>query len=85
MNASLEIGEVAPDAEKALRKATDLSPYVREPSDIENALPSSTIDQVFVLDVGQGSANALVSGGDVVAYADLGAGILKNPHLAAGV
>ena len=78
VNANLEMGTAAPEVAAALRQATDLTPYVERPVDIESVLPSSRIDQVFVLDVGQGSANALVSNGDVVAYADLGAGVLKN-------
>ena len=78
VNASLQVGTVSNWIASALRKATDLTPHVAPPIDIENALPSSLIDQVFVLDVGQGAANALISGGDVVAYADLGAGVLKN-------
>lgn len=75
---SLRVGTVTKQIASALRKATDLTPYVAPTIDIKNALPSSLIDQVFVLDVGQGAANALISGGDVVAYADLGAGVLKN-------
>ncbi|QCI68360.1 MBL fold metallo-hydrolase [Phreatobacter stygius] len=64
---------------KALERATDLTPDIRPEAEIERALPTSAIDQVFVLDVGQGAANALVtSAGEVVAYVDLGAGVLRD-------
>lgn len=78
VRASLQVEAVSPRVAMALRQATDLTPYVERPIDIANALPFSPIDQVFVLDVGQGSGNALISGGHVLAYADLGAGVLKN-------
>ncbi|WP_319797412.1 hypothetical protein [Nitrobacter sp.] len=78
VNARFEMNAAAPEIAAALQKATDLTPYVQHPVDIESVMPSSTIDQVLVLDVGQGSGNALVSGGKVVAYADLGAGVLRN-------
>lgn len=62
-----------------LRTATDLSPHVVGDAAIRRALPTATIEQVIVLDVGQGSANALLdSANRVVAYVDLGAGVLKN-------
>lgn len=78
IRASLTMEAVSLKVATALRKATDLTPYVEQQIDIANALPSSPIDQVFVLDVGQGSGNALISGGQVLAYVDLGAGVLKN-------
>lgn len=64
---------------QALKQATDLTPYVEDEGDIEKALPSQPIEQIFVLDVGQGAANALVTqAGDVIGYVDLGAGVLKD-------
>lgn len=64
---------------RMLALATDLGPYVRPEDEIELALPASPIENIFVLDVGQGSANALVTAaGNVVAYVDLGAGVLAD-------
>jgi hypothetical protein len=64
---------------QTLERATDLTPDVRPEAEIERALPNASIEQVFVLDVGQGSASALVNfGGEVVAYVDLGAGVLRD-------
>jgi hypothetical protein len=64
---------------KAIKQATNLRPYVKPDPTITASLPSAVIDQVFVLDVGQGGANALLSvDGKIVAYVDLGAGVLAD-------
>lgn len=64
---------------RILAHATDLMPEVRPEDEIKQALPGSSIEHIFVLDVGQGSANALVtSEGNVVSYVDLGAGVLAD-------
>ncbi|MER8969197.1 hypothetical protein NKI25_26515 [Mesorhizobium sp. M0808] len=64
---------------RMLALATDLAPDVRPEDEIELALPASPIEHIFALDVGQGSANALVAAaGKVVAYVDLGAGVLAD-------
>ncbi|ESZ10198.1 hypothetical protein [Mesorhizobium sp. L48C026A00] len=64
---------------RMLAQATDLTPYVRPEDEIELALPASSIEHIFVLDVGQGSANALVTSADkVIAYVDVGSGVLKD-------
>lgn len=79
--ASIRFRDLNPKTISALNKAVDLNPYINSNKDIECALPSSVIEQVFVLDVGQGAANALVNpAGNVVAYVDVGAGILKNSN-----
>ncbi|MFA6965247.1 MBL fold metallo-hydrolase [Bosea sp. (in: a-proteobacteria)] len=63
----------------ALRKATQLT--ASNEGVVEAALPSAALDRVVVLDVGQGSANAVYNdAGEIVAYVDLGAGILKNSN-----
>jgi hypothetical protein len=47
--------------------------------EIENALgPSSTFDEIAVYDVGQGSANGLISNQEVVCYFDFGGGAAPN-------
>jgi hypothetical protein len=47
--------------------------------DIENALlSSSTFDEIAVYDVGQGSANGLISNQEVVCYFDFGGGAAPN-------
>jgi hypothetical protein len=64
---------------RSLRQATDLTPDVKPEADIKQAVPKALIDQIFVLDVGQGAANALVNtSNEVIAYVDLGAGVLKD-------
>jgi len=66
-------------ARKAIKQATDISGHIQSDASIRARLPSAALDQVFVLDVGQGGANALVDDhGDVVAYVDLGAGVLAD-------
>ncbi len=65
--------------QRAIRMATDLTPYVRSDAAIEATLPSARANKVIVLDVGQASANAVVDdSGDVIAYVDLGAPGLSN-------
>lgn len=77
--ATVSVRPVSKRLAQALEQATDLTPHIKPESDIEQALPTSSIEQVFVLDVGQGSANALVSSpGAVIAYVDLGAGVLRD-------
>ncbi|MFG1350226.1 hypothetical protein [Xanthobacter autotrophicus] len=62
-----------------LDEASDLTEFAVEDGVISTALGSLAIDQVFVLDVGQGSANALLSNqGNVVAYVDLGGGVQND-------
>jgi hypothetical protein len=79
LRATVSVRAASPELAQALKKATDLAPHVESDLDIEQALPSQSIQQIFVLDVGQGAANALVTAaGDVVAYVDLGAGVLKD-------
>jgi len=79
MRATASTRPLSPLLEQVLLKATDLTPEVKPEAVIEQALPMSTIEEIFVLDVGQGSANALVTGaGDVVAYVDLGGGVLAD-------
>lgn len=79
MRARISVQPLSERLAKALEDATDLAPDIRSEADIEQALPTSAIDQVFVLDVGQGAANALVtSAGEVVGYVDLGAGVLRD-------
>jgi hypothetical protein len=47
--------------------------------EIENALlPSSSFDEIGIYDVGQGSANGLVSNREVVCYFDFGGGAAPN-------
>ena len=77
--ARISVMPLSSGRKRALRRATDLTPDIALEADIVNTLPSAAIEQVFVLDVGQGSANALVtSAGEVIAYVDLGAGVLKD-------
>ncbi|CAM5770191.1 hypothetical protein LMIY3S_03089 [Labrys miyagiensis] len=77
--AAISIKRVSALRELQLKKATDLSPEIRTEQEIQGKLPSLPIEEVFALDVGQGAANALVTtGGNVAAYVDLGAGVLKD-------
>jgi beta-lactamase superfamily II metal-dependent hydrolase len=62
-----------------LSRATRLTDHVAQRRTLRSVLPSSQLDGVVVLDVGQGSAAALVDGsGHVRAYVDLGAGVLRH-------
>lgn len=76
------LGSNSPKVGK-LAAVTTLTP---DPADlIEKSLPTDVIDHVVVLDVGQGSSAALVSdAGDIVAYVDVGRGVLADaatfPH-----
>lgn len=75
----IDVSDASTPEADALSRVTSLSPHVVQDDAIEGALPTDEIDQVFVLDVGQGSAAALVTSDDnVVAYADLGAGVLRD-------
>lgn len=78
--ADLTVQQAPKKTADALTLAVDLTnDVVTNEAMLAGMLPSSAIEQIFVLDVGQGSANALVdSTGEVVAYVDLGAGILKH-------
>lgn len=77
--ADMDLRPLSARLRRAVKAATDLGAYVRSDAEITRALPTSDVDQVFVLDVGQGSANALVGRyGDVVAYVNLGAGVLAD-------
>jgi hypothetical protein len=77
--ANVTLSAASPNLAAALSTATDLKPEIRPEADIASVLPSRKIEQVFVLDVGQGAANALVDTyGEVVAYVDLGRGVLKD-------
>lgn len=79
LRARVSVRPVSKRVAQALERATDLSPHIAAEADMEQALPKATIDQIFALDVGQGSANALVSSANrVVAYVDLGAGVLAD-------
>lgn len=70
---------IKPAALSSLKRVTDLSPHVKPASEIIQALPIDSVERVFVLDVGQGAANALVTKSKkVVAYVDLGAGVLAD-------
>lgn len=76
---SLTLAKASDREADRLATVTDLAPDIADDADIETALPTDVIRQVFVLDVGQGSAAALVNrSAEVVAYADLGAGVLKD-------
>ncbi|WP_440639800.1 hypothetical protein ACSHT2_00160 [Bradyrhizobium sp. PUT101] len=67
------------DALDTLRRVTDLSPYAKPDESIRQALPTDGLEDVFVLDVGQGAANALVTKSrKVLAYVDLGSGVLAD-------
>ena len=62
-----------------LTRATRLNEHLAQRRTLRSVLPSVPIEGVVVLDVGQGSAAALVDGsGDVCAYVDLGAGVLRH-------
>lgn len=64
---------------RQIEQATDLGPEIKPESEIGEALSHSPIEHVFVLDVGQGAAAALVDSNDeIVAYVDLGAGVLRD-------
>jgi beta-lactamase superfamily II metal-dependent hydrolase len=77
--ADLHLRPLAARLRQAVKAATDLGPYVQSDADIKRALPTADVNQVFVLDVGQGAANALVDRyGDVIAYVDLGGGVLAD-------
>lgn len=79
LRARLSINAVSSAISKSLANATDLGPLELAQNAIESAIPTTAIEAIYVLDVGQGSAAALVGpGGDVVAYVDVGAGTLKN-------
>jgi beta-lactamase superfamily II metal-dependent hydrolase len=77
--ATAEVKSPRTDVKQALTRSTDLTPYKASDADIRNALSSPSVSEIFVLDVGQGSANALVNASNqVIVYVDLGAGVLKN-------
>lgn len=62
-----------------LKSVADLSPYVRPGGKIRDSLPTESPERIFVLDVGQGAANALITKSTkVLAYVDLGAGVLAD-------
>ncbi|QPF83947.1 hypothetical protein IC762_30555 [Bradyrhizobium genosp. L] len=72
-------GSIRQNALNTLKNVTDLSPHARPGEEIRQALPTGGLEDVFVLDVGQGAANALVSKSRKVrAYVDLGAGVLAD-------
>ncbi|HQS07894.1 MAG TPA: MBL fold metallo-hydrolase [Xanthobacteraceae bacterium] len=74
---SLALAPMRPGTQQALSRATALT--ASSDTDVKGALPVAVLDRIVVLDVGQGSANAVYNdAGEVIAYVDLGAGILKN-------
>lgn len=75
----IEVRHASEEMARILDEATDLTEFAVEDDVIRTALGSLAIDEVFVLDVGQGSANALLSSpGNVVAYVDLGGGVQND-------
>ncbi|WP_454916997.1 hypothetical protein [Xanthobacter sediminis] len=75
----IAVGQASEGMARILDEASDLTELAVEGDVIRTALSSLAIDQVFVLDVGQGSANALLSNqGNVVAYVDLGGGVQND-------
>ncbi|QHP72939.1 hypothetical protein EI171_39840 [Bradyrhizobium sp. LCT2] len=80
----VSIEPAAPDAGQFLNSLDPLDPVTGVPDateqEIENALrSSSTLDEIAVYDVGQGSANGLISNQEVVCYFDFGAAPLPTP------
>ncbi|ODM74993.1 hypothetical protein [Bradyrhizobium elkanii] len=70
---------ITPHVLSSLKRVTDLSPYAKSGDELREALPADSVERVFVLDVGQGAANALVTKSKkVLAYIDLGAGVLAD-------
>lgn len=72
---------VAPDLSRRLDQAFDMALWPdAEVDDLRATLaPRCVIDQLAVLDIGQGSANALLcTCGIAVAYFDLGCGVYRN-------
>ncbi len=82
----VEVASIAPAAFEAVQFLNSLDPLdpatgVQDAAeqDIENALlPSSAFEEIGVYDVGQGSANGLVSSQEVVCYFDFGGGVAGN-------
>ena len=75
----VSIEPAASDAGQFLNSLDPLDPATGVPDateqEIENALrTSSTFDEIAVYDVGQGSANGLISNQEVVCYFDFGGG-----------
>lgn len=72
---------VAPDLSRRLDQAFDMALWPDAEEDALRAAlkPRCSIDQLAVIDIGQGSANALLcSCGIAVAYFDLGCGVYRN-------
>lgn len=79
IRANIIVRPLSTALQRALRRATDLTPEVKPQAQITRALPKLPIKEIFVLDVGQGSANALVTAaGGIIGYVDLGAGVLAD-------
>lgn len=79
LRAKVVVRPLSTKLSQSLQQATDLTRDKKSDSEIKRTLPAQALENVFVLDVGQGSANALVTGAcDVVAYVDLGAGVLSD-------
>jgi hypothetical protein len=79
----VSIERAAPDAGQFLNSLDPLDPATGAPDateqEIENALRSSSaIDEIAVYDVGQGSANGLISSQEVACYFDFGGGAAPN-------
>lgn len=75
----LAVGHISADVLTSLKRLSDLSPYASSRAELRRVLPSNTIERIFVLDVGQGAASALVTkSNEVVAYVDVGAGVLAD-------
>lgn len=68
-----------PVLRSALQKATDLTPNVVTDSAIQAEIPTSPVDNVVVLDIGQGGAAALRDANNtIIAYVDVGSGVLAD-------
>jgi hypothetical protein len=67
--------------QQALGEAVSLDDHVLEDQEIAEMFDVNDISHVIVLDVGQGSANALIDvDGNVAVYCDVGAGVLRDSN-----
>ncbi|MGO7050130.1 hypothetical protein ACC697_34625 [Rhizobium ruizarguesonis] len=57
VRATVSVIPLSEKLSKALQQATDLTPTMKSEAEIEQALPVQALENVFVLDVGQGSTN----------------------------
>lgn len=77
--ADLKLSALSSARRRALKAATDLGPYVVPDATITALIPNSQVERVVVIDVGQGGAAALLGTNDeIVAYVDMGAGVLAD-------